>query len=190
MLVLTRKFGESIIISDHIKLTITDIRGDRVRIGIDAPREVGVLRGELVGAEESAKGTTKREPRRILIVDDDRVDRRVIRRCLTTSNQHRFTFFESPMGNDGLTYCKNDKPDCVVLDYCLPDIDGVEFLNALRNNDVSRDIPVIMVSGKKDIDRLGESAMQNGAHAFLDKRHLSPKSLQAAVNEAIRVLPA
>lgn len=47
MLVLSRKRGEAIIIGDGVKVTLLDIRGDRVRIGIDAPEEVKVLREEI-----------------------------------------------------------------------------------------------------------------------------------------------
>lgn len=47
MLVLSRKRNESIIIGDNIKITVVDIKGDRVRIGIDAPRNVSVHREEI-----------------------------------------------------------------------------------------------------------------------------------------------
>jgi carbon storage regulator len=47
MLVLTRKIGESIIIDEDICVTIVEIRGDRVRLGIAAPRETRVDRREI-----------------------------------------------------------------------------------------------------------------------------------------------
>jgi carbon storage regulator len=47
MLVLTRKVGEEIIIDEDIRITIVDIRGDRVRIGITAPRKRVVDRREI-----------------------------------------------------------------------------------------------------------------------------------------------
>lgn len=47
MLVLTRKPNQSIIIGDHIELTVIEIRGDQVRIGIDAPKDVTVHRKEI-----------------------------------------------------------------------------------------------------------------------------------------------
>lgn len=50
MLALTRKIGERIVIGDNIILTIVDIKGDSIRLGIDAPKEVKIYRGELYEA--------------------------------------------------------------------------------------------------------------------------------------------
>ena len=50
MLVLTRKIGERIVINDNIVLTIVDIKGDNIRFGVDAPKEVKIYRGELYDA--------------------------------------------------------------------------------------------------------------------------------------------
>jgi carbon storage regulator len=50
MLVLSRKKGESITIGDNVTLTVVEIRGDKVRLGIDAPRDVAVHRDEVARA--------------------------------------------------------------------------------------------------------------------------------------------
>ena len=50
MLVLSRRRDESIIIADNIVVTVVDIRGDKVRLGIDAPSEVPVHRQEVFDA--------------------------------------------------------------------------------------------------------------------------------------------
>lgn len=47
MLVLSRKPGEQVYIGNHITITVVEIKGNRVRIGIDAPGDVSVLRAEL-----------------------------------------------------------------------------------------------------------------------------------------------
>ncbi|HEX4728249.1 MAG TPA: carbon storage regulator CsrA [Jatrophihabitans sp.] len=47
MLILTRRVGESIVVGDDIVLTVFEVRGDAVRIGIDAPRSVRVNRKEV-----------------------------------------------------------------------------------------------------------------------------------------------
>ncbi len=50
MLVLSRKKNESIVINDNVVVTIIDVRGDKVRIGIEAPRDVSVHRQEVLEA--------------------------------------------------------------------------------------------------------------------------------------------
>ncbi len=54
MLVLSRKKNEKIVINESIVITIVDVRGDRVRIGIDAPRDVPIHREEVQKAIEQA----------------------------------------------------------------------------------------------------------------------------------------
>jgi len=54
MLVLTRKAGQSLTIGDNIKLTLLSIDGDRVSIGVDAPRSVRVFRSELLEETRAA----------------------------------------------------------------------------------------------------------------------------------------
>lgn len=49
MLVLSRKPGESVVIGGNITVTVVEVRGNRVRLAFDAPHEVCILRGELVG---------------------------------------------------------------------------------------------------------------------------------------------
>ena len=59
MLVLSRKRNESIVIDDHIVITVVEVRGDKVRLGIEAPREVPIHRSEVHEAIriEQAKGS-------------------------------------------------------------------------------------------------------------------------------------
>lgn len=52
MLVLSRKRDESIIIGDNVRITVVDIRGDKVRLGVDAPKEIPVHRCEVYEAIE------------------------------------------------------------------------------------------------------------------------------------------
>jgi carbon storage regulator len=64
MLVLSRKKNESIVINDDITIVVVEIRGDKVRLGVEAPKEVPVHRNEVYEAirrnqEQSAKGSTE-----------------------------------------------------------------------------------------------------------------------------------
>ena len=52
MLVLSRKEGQSIQVGDHVRLAVVRVKGNRVKIGIEAPEEVSIRRGELQGKWE------------------------------------------------------------------------------------------------------------------------------------------
>ncbi len=65
MLVLSRKKNESIIINDHITVTVVEIRGDKVRLGIDAPKDVSVHRREVYEAiQNQARERAENAPAR------------------------------------------------------------------------------------------------------------------------------
>ena len=68
MLVLSRKSGQQIVIADNIVITVVEIRSDRVRLGIEAPREIPVHRKEVFEAieqaeREEASGASDRDSR-------------------------------------------------------------------------------------------------------------------------------
>ena len=55
MLVLSRKKNESVVIGENVEITIVDVRGDKVRLGIDAPRDISVHRKEIHERIQRAK---------------------------------------------------------------------------------------------------------------------------------------
>jgi carbon storage regulator len=62
MLVLTRKTNQSIMIGDEIEITVLSVSGDKVRIGIEAPREISVFRQEVLEAMDAAEPTKTAAP--------------------------------------------------------------------------------------------------------------------------------
>ena len=62
MLVLTRKKGESIVINDNIVVTLIDIRGDKVRLGFDAPKDIPVHRKEVYDAIQQSQAASDARP--------------------------------------------------------------------------------------------------------------------------------
>ena len=59
MLVLSRQKDESIMIGDNVEITIVDVRGDKVRLGINAPKEIAVHRREVFDAIQREKSQKK-----------------------------------------------------------------------------------------------------------------------------------
>lgn len=59
MLVLSRKKNETIIINDQITVTVIEIRGDKVRLGIDAPKDVAVHRREVYEAIQQSQARSE-----------------------------------------------------------------------------------------------------------------------------------
>jgi carbon storage regulator len=55
MLVLSRKEGERLVIGDNVIITVNRISGNRITLGIDAPREVRIVRGELEAKDEARR---------------------------------------------------------------------------------------------------------------------------------------
>ena len=62
MLVLTRKLGQSIVIGDEVEVVVLEVRGEQVRIGIKAPKNVSVHRKEIYDQIHDAEGLTESEP--------------------------------------------------------------------------------------------------------------------------------
>ena len=62
MLVLTRKLGQSIVIGDEVEVVVLEVRGEQVRIGIKAPKDVSVHRKEIYDQIHDAEPTAESEP--------------------------------------------------------------------------------------------------------------------------------
>jgi CheY-like chemotaxis protein len=80
--------------------------------------------------------------RKILIVDDCLEDRETYRHYLQRDNKYTYKILQAETGEEGLALCRQELPDAILLDYMLPDINGLEFLSELRsslgNNDFFR----------------------------------------------------
>ena len=123
------------------------------------------------------------KPLRILIVDDNPEDRETCRRLLTTANKRAFVVSEADCGEDGLRICLSSPPDCVLLDYNLPDVDGLEFLRRLRAQDRGS-VPVVFLTGAGN-EMVAATSIKLGAHDYLVKGGLPGDGIRRAVFSAI-----
>jgi DNA-binding response OmpR family regulator len=81
---------------------------------------------------------------RVLIVEDDHDLRRMFRTALSLSG---FEVVEAPDGLDALYLIEQDRPDLVVLDLALQRLDGLSVQQELAARAVTRDIPIVIVTG-------------------------------------------
>ncbi len=117
----------------------------------------------------------------LLIVDDSPEDRELYRRLLAQDGEHAYEFLDAETGEEGLQLAHERIPDCLLLDYRLPDVDGLEFLSRLR---AERLIPVIVLTGQGN-EAVAVEAMKSGAQDYLLKGSVTRDRLQQAVRNAI-----
>ncbi|MBK7170498.1 MAG: response regulator [Gammaproteobacteria bacterium] len=98
----------------------------------------------------------------VLVIDDDADARDITARVLRQEGCH---VLEADNGNDGLRLAREQRPDLIVLDLVMPGVDGWAVLSVLKDNDETRDIPVILQSM---LDARDEG-LKHGAAEFLDK---------------------
>ncbi|HWN43658.1 MAG TPA: response regulator, partial [Thermoanaerobaculia bacterium] len=118
---------------------------------------------------------------RILIVDDSPEDRELYRRLLAQDPGQEYEFLEAELGEDGLQLARRERPDCLLLDYRLPDVDGLEFLDRLLQDGP---MPVIILTGQGS-EAVAVQAMKSGAQDYLLKGAISRQELPRAVHNAV-----
>jgi len=92
---------------------------------------------------EYSKTEGKQDMAKILIVDDELGMVMVIKRFLEKNDYEIVTASD---GKEGLAKAQNEKPDLVLLDFMMPDMDGGDVVRALKSDSLTRNIPVIFLS--------------------------------------------
>ncbi|MES2261263.1 MAG: response regulator [Pseudomonadota bacterium] len=126
-------------------------------------------------------------PLRVLIVEDDLVDRMACRRAFAADPAAAFALIEADSGQQGLALAQSAAPDCILLDYHLPDVTGLEFLARLQAQCGAAAPPVMMLTGA-DSATVAAEAMRRGARDYLvkdvDGAYL--QALPAAIHRMLR----
>jgi PAS domain S-box-containing protein len=120
----------------------------------------------------------------ILIVDDFAADRELYRRALLADSRATYHPIEAESVAEGLELCANQQIDAVLLDYMLPDGNGLEFLAALAQLHRDNPPPVVMMTGQGS-ENIAVRAMKLGAQDYLVKREVTPAILQLTMRTAI-----
>ena len=120
----------------------------------------------------------------ILIVEDNSEDRHVYRRHLQQNAVCTYNIIEAKTGEEGLGLFLRHSPNLILLDFNLPDIDGLEFiaeLKAYNNNNLP---PIIVLTGEGS-EEIAVKAMKAGVKDYLVKGNTNADSLRFVVRSAI-----
>jgi len=100
-----------------------------------------------------------------LIVDDSKVIRKVARRIL---EELSFEIQEAVDGQDALDSCKANMPDAILLDWNMPVMNGIEFLQELRQTEGGAQPIVVFCTTENDLAHI-RAAIQAGANEYIMK---------------------
>jgi two-component sensor histidine kinase len=122
---------------------------------------------------------------KLVMVDDSEADQRLFRILIEESLGAKFQFWGEGTGAKGLETCRAVAPDCILIDYQLPDMTGLDFIARLRSMEAP-DEPapaVVMLTGLVN-EQVAVSALDAGAQDYLVKDRITPEGLRSAVDRA------
>ena len=145
-----------------VLVTIVDEKSRGYALGATDYMIKPIDRERLIGVLRTISGTIDR---RALLIDDDEVTRRGIRLAL---EQDGWKVAEAGDGRVALTQLAEARPDVIVLDLMMPEMDGFEFLDEVRQREEWRDIPVLVVTAK-DLTREDRERLDGCVERILQK---------------------
>jgi DNA-binding response OmpR family regulator len=104
-------------------------------------------------------------PEKILIIDDDVDTLRLVGLML---QRQGYQISAAPNGSQGLTKALEERPDLILLDVMMPDMDGYEVTRRLRKNPATATIPILMFTAKTQLDDK-VTGFEVGADDYLTK---------------------
>lgn len=125
-------------------------------------------------------------PLRILVVDDDELDRLAVRRSLNRSST-LVQVDEASSSAETLKRLGTGRYDCTLLDYFIPGVDGLSLLSAMRQ--VAPEMPVIVLTGRGD-EEVAVELMKAGVADYLPKASLTPERLTSSIRHALELTEA
>ena len=120
----------------------------------------------------------------ILIIDDSAEDRLTYKRLLSGQENISYKFIEADNAEDGLAFYRAESPDCVLLDYSLPDMSGLEVLSELKKEQGDAILPIVMLTGVGD-EQVAVNAMKLGCQDYLPKGSITAPSLKRSISNAV-----
>ncbi len=103
--------------------------------------------------------------KKVLAIDDENDALLILKTTLTSEGYEVLT---ATNGMDGLALAEEHIPDLIILDLLMPEMDGFEVLDELKSNDTTGQIPVIVVSGVSEKEKI-KDALAEGVDYFIIK---------------------
>ncbi len=120
--------------------------------------------------------------KKILFVEDEMALQKTFKDILNEEGYEMLSAFD---GEIGLRLSKEKKPDLILLDLILPKIDGFEFLEKLKADPETKDIPVIILTNLERTEDI-ERALELGATTYLVKANYTLKEVVEKVKKALQ----
>jgi PAS domain S-box-containing protein len=120
----------------------------------------------------------------VLMVEDFAADRELYRRALCRSSTFVYDLVEAESVAAGLALCQTRSIDAILLDYQLPDGNGLDFLERLSAQTDGSNPPVVLITGCGD-EKIAVRAIKKGAEDYLVKSDLTPDLLRSTIHSAI-----
>lgn len=120
---------------------------------------------------------------KVLIIDDDEDLMGIFETALIKEG---FETINELTGQAGIERAKNERPDLIILDQVMPDTSGNYVLKTLKEDETTKDIPVILLSNFSQ-EELVKGALEAGAIDYLFKYQVEPREVVDKVKEALKM---
>ena len=121
--------------------------------------------------------------KKILIVEDDEMIGSMYQ---TKLKQDDFNVFLAVNGIEGLELAKKEKPDLILLDIIMPQLDGFSVLEQLKDKESTKDIPVVMLTNLGTEEDVKKGSVL-GAVDYLVKANLTPSQVSDKIKEILKI---
>jgi signal transduction histidine kinase/ActR/RegA family two-component response regulator len=187
--------GISAAVADKLFLPFVTDKQEEGGTGLGLSVTYGIVQahgGDISFETRKGKGTTftismptllKRQKTKILIVDDDQTIREMLIEALTVDPQKSFLIEEAANGIEASIKLGTFRPDLLILDLFMPEMDGLEVCRIIRNESELSDMKVIITTGYPDPAKLNEIARLGFTNVVL-----KPFNLPELVKEVERIL--
>ncbi len=125
---------------------------------------------------------------RILVIDDDPISLRFIEKLLQQKGyQNIKTYSDAITARESV---EKEPPDLILLDLIMPEMDGYQFSKSIRENESTRDIPILVVTGGgTEADEAIEKSFNAGATDYINKP-INPTEFHARLRSALSIKKA